>query len=106
MFWSTEKGFGQKELRSGRQFVVPFGFGNAVLPDLIEQGFVTDLQDRGSLFAVPVGLFQSLGNGLRFGFIFGGTCQRFQAARLHSPRRGIALHSAGAVVSGQQFGDG
>ena len=79
-----------KELRSRRQFVVPFGFGNPVLADLVQQGFVADLENRGRLFAVPVGLLQCLGDGLRFGFIFGGASQRFQAAGLRSASGGIA----------------
>ena len=81
--------------------------GNSVLADFVEQGFVADLEKAGGLLAVPVGLFQSLSDGLRLGFIFGGSCQGFQAsAGLSSARRGVARYSTGAVVSGQQFGNG
>ena len=73
-------------LRSGRQFVVALGFGNAILPDLVEQGLVADLENRGCLLAVPVGLLESLSDGLRFGFIFGGAGQRFQATRFRRAR--------------------
>jgi hypothetical protein len=59
-----------------------FGFGNPVLPDLVEQSFVADLQNRCGLLAVPVGLFESLRDGLGFGFVFGGARQRLQAARI------------------------
>ena len=82
-----------ESLRSRRELVVAFGFGDSVLADLVEQRFVADLENRGGLLAVPVGLFQSLGDGLRFGFIFGGAGQRFQATLilLREPRHRRAL---------------
>ena len=73
-------------LRSSRQLVVALGFGDSILPDLVEQSLVADLENRGCLLAIPVGLFESLGDGLRFGFILGGACQRFQAARFRRAR--------------------
>src|SRR5208282_6438727 len=36
---------------------------NAVLPSLVEQGLVADVQDAGGFLAVPIGLFQGAGNG-------------------------------------------
>ena len=70
--------------------MVSLRLGNSILPDLVEQSFVADLKNSGSLLTVPVGLFQGLGNSLRFGFIFGGARQRLQAARFRSPGRDLA----------------
>ena len=43
----------------------------SVLADLIEQGFVTDLEQGRGLLAVPVGLVERLFDGFGFGFVFG-----------------------------------
>ena len=65
-------------LCAGRQLVVTaLGFGDPILPDLVEQGFVADLQNGRGLLAIPVGLFEGAGNGLRLGFIFRAAGQRF-----------------------------
>ena len=65
-------GFFDGRLSPRREFVVPFRLGNSILPDLVEQGFVADLQNPGGLLSVPVGLLQGLSNGLRFSFVFSG----------------------------------
>lgn len=64
-----------RRLRAGGEFVVAAGFGDAVLADLVEKGFVADLQDCCCLLTVPVCLLESLGYGDGFGFVLGGTCQ-------------------------------
>ena len=46
-----------------------FGFGDPILPDLVEKGFVADLQKACRLFAIPVGLLERLPDGFSFGFI-------------------------------------
>src|ERR1700685_1198442 len=55
------------------------GFGDSVLPDLVEQSFVADLQKRSLLFAIPVSGFQSLADCFSFRFVLGGAGQRFQS---------------------------
>jgi hypothetical protein len=56
--------------------VVALGFGNAVLPDLVEQSFVADLQQRRCLLAIPVGLFECPRDCLGLGFIFRAAGER------------------------------
>ena len=60
--------------------MVALGFGDSILPNLIEQGFVADLKKAGGLFAIPVGLLESLPDGFAFGFVLGAACQRLQSA--------------------------
>ena len=51
------------------------GFGDAILPNFIEQGFVADLQNGSRLLAIPVGLFERLPDGFPFSFVLGRACQ-------------------------------
>ncbi len=44
---------------------------DSILADLVEKSFITNLQQHSRLFAVPIGFFESAGNGFRFGFILG-----------------------------------
>ena len=64
-----------KHLRARGKFVA-LGLSDAVLPDLIQQRLVADLQQRGRLLAVPVGFVESLADGLSFGSVLGSTSQR------------------------------
>ena len=65
-----------KWLRARRKFVVGGGgLRDAVLADLIEQGFVADLQHRGGLFSIPVRFLKSPRNRFRLRFILGGPRQ-------------------------------
>lgn len=89
----------------GGKLVVALGLGDSILPDLVQQGFVADLQKSRSLFAVPVGLLERLPDGFAFGFVFGGARQRFQTAARFAFRRRISPAPAGAVVAGLQFRD-
>ena len=50
--------------------MVTLGLGNAILPNLVQQRFIADLQHGCRLLAIPVCLLQRLGDGLRFGFVF------------------------------------
>ena len=68
----------ERSLGSGRKLVVALGLGYAVLPNFVEQGLVANLEDGRRLLAIPVGLFESFGNGLRFGFILRRPSQGFQ----------------------------
>src|SRR5208282_2846287 len=54
-----------------RQLMMALGLGNPILPDLIQQRLVADLQQRRGLLAIPVGLLQRMRDGLRFGFVLG-----------------------------------
>ena len=95
------------QLRPGRQLVVALGLRDAVLPNLVKQRLVADLQQRGRLFAVPVGFIKCFGNGFGLGAILGAAGQRFKPAyRVGSIlRRRIKLGSA-TVSLGTQFVDG
>jgi hypothetical protein len=86
--------------------VVALGFGDAILPNLIEQSFVADLQHCGGLLAIPVGLLESLPDGLAFGFVFGAASQRLQPAGVSTLGRGTEMSAARAVVAWLQLGDG
>src|SRR6266446_6406549 len=94
-------------LGPSRKFVVAFGLGDSVLPNLVEQGFVANLQQRRRLLAVPVGLLERLPDGFSLSFILGGARQRFQSpARVSGFRRGIRSRAAAvAVIAGLQFSD-
>ena len=65
-----------------------FGFGDSILPNFVEQSFVTDLQQACGLLAIPVGLFERLPDGFAFGFIFGSASQRLQATVRFPPAAG------------------
>ena len=86
--------------------MVALGFGDAVLPNLIEQRFVADLQKRRGLLAIPVRLFERLPDGFSFGFVLSIASQRFQAAGFPVRRSRIDARApaAVAVVPGLQFG--
>jgi len=55
---------------------VALGLCDAVLADLIQQRLVADLQQRGSLLAVPIGFVESFADGLSFGSVLGSASQR------------------------------
>ena len=79
--------------------MVAFGFRDSVLPDFVEQRFVADLQQRGRLLAVPVGLFESLCDGLGFGFILSVAGQAISIpCRISGLCSGIAVRAAAAVI--------
>ena len=71
-------------LGSGGELVVSLRLGYSVLANFIEQGLVADLENGCRLLAIPVGLFESLGDRLCFGFILGRASQRFQTTRVGS----------------------
>ena len=73
------------------------GFGDAVLPYLVEQSFVADLQDRCSLLAVPVRLLERLRDGYCFSFVFGCARQRLQSTRIAASRGRVALYATVAI---------
>ena len=84
-----------------------FSLGKAVLPNLIQQSFVTDLkQDRG-LFTVPIGFVKSFGDSFGFGFILSAAGQRLQSTGRSIPilSRRIELRSA-AIALRFEFVDG
>ena len=66
-----------RELGSRGELVVAAGFGDAVLADLVQQSLVADFKEGSSLLAIPVGLFEGLGNGTRFRFVLGAARQGF-----------------------------
>ncbi len=64
--------------------MVTLRLGNSVLANLVEQGLVADLENGCRLLAIPVGLFESFGDGLRFGFVLGRASQGLQPPRISS----------------------
>src|ERR1700723_4159831 len=80
------------------------GFGNSILPILVQQGFVADLQKSGFLFAIPVRLFEGLPDGFSSGFVLGAAGQRLQSSTgFVTPASGICVSSATAILSGLPF---
>ena len=62
--------FRRLELRARRKFVVSAALlCDAVLANLIEQGFVADLEQRRCLLAVPIRFFERAGNCFGLGFV-------------------------------------
>src|SRR5580704_13267695 len=91
-------------LRARRQLVMALGLGNPILPDLIQQRLVADLQQRGGLLAIPVRLLQRVRDGPRLGFVFGGARHRLQPASIVSS--GPSMPAAVAVIARLQLGHG
>jgi hypothetical protein len=60
---------------------VASGLSDPVLANLVQQRFVADFQQRGRLFAVPVGFVEGPADGFGLGAILGGSRQGFQASR-------------------------
>ena len=58
--------------------MVAFGFGNAILTNLVKERFVADLQKHRGLLAVPLGVLESLVDGLDLDLILETTSQRLQ----------------------------
>ena len=58
-------------LRASRQFMMALSLGDPILPDLIKQSLIADLQQGGRLLAVPVRLFEGFIDSFSFGFILG-----------------------------------
>ena len=76
------------------------GFGNSILPNLIQQGFVADLQKTGCLLAIPIRLFERLPDGFAFGFVLGVAGQRLQSsAGIATPASGICVRAATAILA-------
>lgn len=67
-------------LCAGRELVVAPRLGDTVLTDFVEQGLIADLEERGCLFAVPIGLFKSLRDCGSFGFVFRAARQGLESA--------------------------
>jgi hypothetical protein len=65
-------------LRASRQLVMTLRLRDAVLADLVQQGLVADFQQSRSLFPIPVGFVERLGDGFGFGPVFGGAGQDFR----------------------------
>ena len=84
---------------------MPSGLGDAILADLVEQGFVADLQNGGCLLAIPIGLFQGASDGEGFRFIFRRAPEGLQTSSITRPGR-LARGSSVAIVAGQKLGDG
>src|SRR5437867_12373634 len=81
--------------------MMALGLSDPVLANLVKQRLVADLQQRRSLLTVPVGFFQSFGNGFGFGLVFGGARQRLQSsgALLRAIARcGVELRAAAVAL--------
>src|SRR5882724_2373677 len=57
--------------------LVALGLRDSVLADFVEQRFVTDLQQRRSLLAVPVSLIERMLDGFSFRFVLGAARHGF-----------------------------
>ncbi len=75
---------------------------DAVLPDLIQQRLIADLQQCRGLLAIPIRFLQSSRNRFRLGSILGIAGKRFQSAcgiaasyRIATPALGV--HSTAAI---------
>ena len=75
------------------------------MPDLVEQGFVADLQNGGGLLAIPIGLFQGASDSEGFRLVLRRAGKRLQPSGIIRPGR-FAGSSSGAIVARQKFGDG
>src|SRR5882672_3841436 len=98
---------------AGGQPVSAAALSDAILTDFVEQCLVADLEQHGCLFSIPIGLFQSSGNGFRFGFVFGVASERLQTTRAasglstgnHRSAGGIHVETIAAIRLGLKFSD-
>ena len=92
----------QAPLRSRRKLVVTLRFGDSILADLVQQRLIADLQNHRGLLAVPVGLFQGVGNGLALRLRLWRRAPAISILR-NPVALGRSLLPAVAVVPGLEF---
>src|ERR1700744_5509890 len=70
------------------------------LPHLVEQRLIADAKHLGGVFAAPTRLFERVGNGFHFGFVFEAADERFESLLA---RYGNFLARRGALTGRRHF---
>src|SRR5215471_18645184 len=79
---------------------------DSVLPNLVKERLVADLQERSSLLAIPIRLFERAGNRFGFSFILGVAGKRLETSRWFCGVAWRGIEMRRRFVLRIQFGDG